>query len=242
MHLSTRGADSVNLADGFAWRVGGESYSGAVHAGVSSQRKGLKKMKFIVLGLCLIVIPTFASTSSCPQTQYSSLVGCQALDSLLASISTGSVATSADDTSNFAASLLSPESTSQPVAVVPPSSALPANTNPLSLLGNSFTASSLNPESLIGYNPSPQVSITSSDTSLANQLVMDQVSLASLIVPTEFLNLSQGLAQNPNSFNFLSQSGDPSVPEMGSIGMIGSGLIALSFAATMNRSRKRLGD
>src|SRR5580704_11072368 len=143
-------------------------------------------MKFIVLGLCSVIIPAFASTSSCSTTQYTSLVGCQALDSLLASISSGSVATTSDESTNFAASLMSPESTSQSVAVMPPSSFFPAATNPLSLLGNSFTASSasLNPESLIGYNISPQVSIPTG-TSLANQLVMDQVSLSTLIVPTE---------------------------------------------------------
>ena len=201
-------------------------------------------MKFIVLGL-FVIIPAFASTSSCPQTQYSSQVGCQAMDSLLASISSGSVATSSDDTSNFAASLFTPESTSESVAVVPPSATIPASTDPISLLDNSYTASSLtstvNAESLLGYNPSPQISVTEPSTSLANELVMDQVSLSTVIVPTEFLNLSQGLVVNPSSYNFVGPfDSDPGVPETGSIAMIGSGLMILSLVSTMNRRKRRL--
>jgi|SRR5580698_10804738 hypothetical protein len=202
-------------------------------------------MKFIVPGLCFIIIPAFASTSSCP-TQYSSLIGCQAMDSLLASISSGSVATTSDETSNFAASLFTPAATSESVAVVPPSTSLPASTNSLSLLDNSYTASSLttlSPDSLFGYNPIPQVSITVPETSssLANELMMGQVSLSSLIVPTEFLNLNQGLTSMPG-YNFLGSvtSDDPSVPESGSIAMIGSGLIGLSFVAMVHRWKSRL--
>jgi hypothetical protein len=168
------------------------------------------------------------------------------MDSLLASISSGSVATSADTTSNFAASLFTPESTSQSVAVIPPSSTLPASTDALSLLDNSYTASSLSPtvspDSLFGYNPTPQVSITTPEiSSLANELVLDQVSLSSLLVPTEFLNYSQGLASEPG-YNFLGPllNSDPSVPENGSIAMIGTGLIGLSLMSTVHRWRRRV--
>jgi hypothetical protein len=71
---------------------------------------------------------------------------------------------------------------------------------------------------------------------------MDQIPLSSLIFPTEFLNLSQGLAPGANSFNFLGPlvNSDPSVPETGSIAMIGSGLIFLSLVSTVSRWRKRL--
>ena len=194
-------------------------------------------MKFIVLGLCLSVIPAFGTTSSC-STQYSSLVGCQAMDSLLASISNGSVSTTADETTNFAASLLAPAPSIQPI--------VPASTYAVTLpesLMNTASTPSLSPDSLFGYNPYPQVSVSvPSSTSLANQLVMDQIPLSSLIFPTEFLNLSQGLAPGANSFNFLGPlvNSDPSVPETGSIAMIGSGLIFLSLVSTVSRWRKRL--
>jgi hypothetical protein len=196
-------------------------------------------MKFIVLGLCFSVIPAFGTTSSCSQ-QYSSLVGCQAMDSLLASISDGSVVTTSQDSFNFAASLLTPAPT---IPVVPPASILSSSPSPISLMENTASTPSLSPDSLFGYNPYPQVSVSvPNSTSLANQLVMDQIPLSSLIVPTEFLNLSQGLASDPTSFNFFGTSfnADPSVPETGSIAMIGSGLIFLSILSTVGRWRKRL--
>jgi hypothetical protein len=181
-------------------------------------------MKYIVLGLCLTVIPGFASTSSCPQEQYSSLVGCQAFDSLLASISTGSVATTSDDPTNFASSLFTP--TSQPVIV------------------ESLTAPTISSNSLLpGYSTVPQVSITSPDTSsLANELMMAQVPLSSLVIPTGYLNSTQGFTLGSTGFTFTDPIGnsDPSVPETGSIAMIGSGLIVLSLVATTTRRRIRL--
>ena len=200
-------------------------------------------MKFIVLGLCLTIIPAFATTSSCPQTQYSSLVGCQAFDSLLASTSDSSVVTSVDDPTNFAASLLAPAPTVQPLPVVPPSSSLSTSTNPLSLLNNAYTITNISPAALISPSPSPQVSVASSSTSLANQLLLDQVSLSSLVFPTVYLNVSQGLTPSPNSFDFAGPfSADPGVPETGSIAMIGSGLIFLSLVSMMGRKRNRLGN
>jgi hypothetical protein len=199
-----------------------------------------QNMKFIVLGLCLTVIPGFASTSSCPQEQYSSLVGCQAFDSLLASISTGSVATTSDDPTNFASSLFTPESTSQPVVVVPPSSVMPS-INTLSLLDESSTTSQLNANSLL--TSFPQVSITSPSTSsLANELLMAQIPLSTLVIPTVYLNETQGITVGSTSFSFTDPfvDSDPSVPETGSIAMIGSGLVFLSLVATTTRRRRRL--
>jgi hypothetical protein len=199
-----------------------------------------QNMKFIVLGLCLTVIPGFASTSSCPQEQYSSLVGCQAFDSLLASISPGSVVS--DDPTNFASSLFTPEPTSQPVVVVPPSSVMPS-TNALSLLDESSTTPQLNANSLL--TSIPQVSITSPDTSsLANELLMAQIPLSTLVVPTGYLNEIQGNTLGSTSFSFTDPfvNSDPpsSVPETGSIAMIGSGLVVLSLVATATRRRRRL--
>jgi len=193
-----------------------------------------QNMKYIVLGLCLTVIPGFASTSSCPQEQYSSLVGCQAFDSLLASISTGSVATTSDDATNFASSLFTPQSTSLPVVVVPSSTVMPTS-----------TALSLLDESLPGYSSVPQVSITSPDTSLANELLMAQMPLSSLVVPTGYLNETQGITVgSTTNFTFTdpSVSTDPSVPETSSVAMMGSGLVALSLVTTVARRRRQKGS
>src|SRR5271170_7135472 len=52
-------------------------------------------MKSFTIGLCLVVMPAFASNASCPQSSlYSSLIGCQTFDSLFTSNSTASLTSS----------------------------------------------------------------------------------------------------------------------------------------------------
>lgn len=176
-------------------------------------------MKSLVFGLTLVIIPGFASNASCPGSQYASLVGCQAFDSLLTS--SGSMPTSVDDSTNFAASLFT-QPTTAPVVV------------PQETPVTSFSATSLP-----GYTSAPTVSIVSPNSSLANELFSEQVPLSTLVVPTQFLNLNPGVPGSSSSVNFV----DPpniGVPETGSIAMIGSGLIALSLVSTIVRRKRRL--
>lgn len=181
-------------------------------------------MKRLVFGLTLVIIPGFASTTSCPGTQYTSLVGCQAFDSLLTN--DGSMPSSADDSTNFAASLFIQPTVS--TSVVPQETPV--------------TSTFSTP--LPGYGNYPTVSLVSPSSSLTNQLASEQVSLSTLVMPTEFLGSIEPLPgySSSTSFTVLDPSGsiDPAVPETGSIAMIGSGLIALSFIAMIARRKRRI--
>jgi hypothetical protein len=194
-------------------------------------------MKSLILALFVIVIPAFSSTTSCPQGgPLSSVVGCQTFDSMLTSVSIAPLPASADDvptvsvmpaTSSFSELLVSPAQVSvSPVA----------DTIPLSIPSSTdiFPAPSISQDIFIPPSSSFESLPTSTFTSgLSSSLVMGQVPLASVVLPSQFnVGLPVGVGLDP--------IGDAlGAPEASSVAMIGSGLIFLSLVSTAVRKRKR---
>jgi hypothetical protein len=199
----------------------------------------IKKMKKLLLGLSIAALPAFASNAACPQLQATSLIGCQALDSMLtslsgSSLSGGYVSPTVAPVTDLAASLMLPTSVSQPV-VVPAVVSAPTGYDPLSILRNSAltTVSSLafpqptpvtTPTPIYSnqYYSAPQVSVVSAVT---NSFGGSQISLSSLVMPYQYLGLISPTFQSPTVGNFAGTA-----PETSSIAMMGAGLLLLGIA------------
>ena len=211
-------------------------------------------MKFFVLGLCLAIIPAFATTSACPQMQ-SSMVGCATFDSMLTSMagSDSSDNVYVPGSSDFAASLMSPAPAIQPAA--PQANVSQSNsTDALALFQSAYSSqpvSMYNPVappssqslSSLAFTASPTVYSTASPSSLASAFASGQISLAQLVMPTQYL-YSEGLIQaQSNPWDpiapFDPLDPDLASPETGSIVMIGSGFPSLPKLARRRRARAR---
>jgi hypothetical protein len=199
-------------------------------------------MKSLIFGLCVIVIPAFSSTTSCPQGgQLSSVVGCQTFDMMLANVSSSSLASPSDEvpaisvmpsTSPFSELLVSPVASAVSPAVetfvpsIPPSSM--------------FSAPSVSQDIVIpppsSFESLPTISFNSG---LSNSLGMGQVSLGSVILPSQFnIGLPIGIGVTPGSL-FDPVTDALGAPEASSVAMIGAGLIFLSLLSTAARKKKR---
>jgi hypothetical protein len=184
-------------------------------------------MKILVLGLCSVVIPAFATNSSCPPVtsiQVSAAVGCQALDSGFANIaSSPSPAAPQLDETSFASSLFPAVSMNSLVTVTSPTIGIESS----DLVANTGTLSAL------AFEATPPSAITQQNTfSIASAFPEVEVSLSGFVLPSAFL-------QNPASQDFLEDSFGSDLPEADSIGLIGSGLVCLSLVANVTRKRKK---
>jgi hypothetical protein len=191
-------------------------------------------MKSLIFGLCVIVIPAFSSNTSCPQGgQLSLIVGCQTFDSMLANVSSSSLASPSYEVP--AVSVMPGISPFSELLVSPvPSAVSPAASSSI------FSAPSFSPDIFIPppsfFESLPAISFT---TGLSNSLGMGQVSLGSVILPSQFIiGLPVGIGVTPGSL-FDPIVGDVGAPEASSVAMIGTGLIFLSLVSTAARKRKR---
>jgi hypothetical protein len=197
-------------------------------------------MKKIILGLCLVVVPAFSSTTSCPQGGLlSSVIGCQTFDAMLGSVSTASLASSTFEppavsvtpsASPFSELLVSPLQTSAPAAASSPFS-VPSSSS-------LFAAPSFSPEAFIpstSFQSLPTISYTSN---LGNS-IGGSVSLGSVILPSQFnVGLPFGFGVTPgNIFDPVTSSAFVT-PEASSVAMIGTGLLFLILVSARKRKKQ----
>jgi hypothetical protein len=167
-------------------------------------------MKLIMLGLCSVVIPAFASTSSCPV--YSSSLGCPVMDANFLSVSAYTVSSSE--------------------AVIPATSVNEAALPDVSAID--FPTVNVSEADLASV---PEIGSDPMSSSIGQQVVYYASSLSSSV---GLLEMPESLMDPPGmSLDNSVDTVDTITPETSSVAMIGSGLIALSLLANSTRKMRR---
>jgi hypothetical protein len=185
-------------------------------------------MKILMIGLCSVVVPVFASNASCPTVtsiaQLTGAAGCQTFDTNFGTVSSSDVSTPEPSSSDLASSLSVSSYANVYASLTPTTESTVEPSSTASLASLAFEA----------FSSTSVIMPTSSSQPV--YVPETTLSLTSSVIPYTYLETLLGETQS-----FVGDSFAPDAlgaPETGSIAMIGSGLIGLGLFANSTRRRR----